>query len=113
MRWPAPLLYVSLAQREWPWRSPLARPPFGDVRRLWSCRNPVVLNKLGVSGMFPLNCDLGHNWMRLKRGAVEGGCGDTILARQRPYAAKSLFRIGLRCAKGIPFRPADLARGHS
>jgi hypothetical protein len=56
------LLYVSLAEREWPRRSRLDCPPFGDVRRLWRCRNPVVLNKPGVFGMFPMNCDLDRNF---------------------------------------------------
>src|SRR5260370_23699467 len=60
MRRPAPLLYLSLV--EWPRHSPLACPPFGDLCRLWRCRNPVVLNKLGVFGMFPMNRDLDHNF---------------------------------------------------
>ena len=51
--------------------------------------------------------------MGLRRGAVEGGSGETFLPWQRPYVAKLLFRIGLRCAEGDPFGPADLARGHS
>src|SRR5579864_1082768 len=61
MRRPAPSLCLSLVEREWPRRSPLACPPFGDVRRLWPHRNLAVLNELGVFGMFPLNCDLGHH----------------------------------------------------
>ena len=32
---------------------------------------------------------------------------------QRPYVAKLLFIIRLRCASGVPFRPADLTRRHS
>ena len=55
--------------------------------------------------------------MRLGRGAVEGGSEETSQPCQRSYVAKLLFRIGLRCAEGVPlgvpFRPADLARGHS
>ena len=50
---PAPLLHLSLAEREWPRLSPWACPPFDDLGGLWLCRNPVVLNKLGVFGMFP------------------------------------------------------------
>jgi len=42
--------------------SPLACPPFDDLGGLWLCRNPVVLNKLGVFGMFPVNRDLDHNF---------------------------------------------------
>jgi hypothetical protein len=29
---------------------------------LWLLRNPVVLNKLGVIGMFPMNPDLNGNF---------------------------------------------------
>src|SRR5260221_11518701 len=45
MRRPAPLLYLSLVARDWARFSALACPPFGDLRRLWRCRNPVVLNE--------------------------------------------------------------------
>jgi len=78
VRRPTPLLYVSLAERESARLSALVCPPFGDVRRLWRCRKLVVLNKLGVFGMFPMNCDLGHNCMRLGRGAGERGSGETF-----------------------------------
>jgi hypothetical protein len=52
---------MTLAEREWLGRSPhwLAL-PFGDLSGLWRYQNPIVLNKLGVFGMFPMNRDLDH-----------------------------------------------------
>src|SRR6266481_8384206 len=52
MRRPTPLLYLSLTERDWARLSVLACPPFGDVRRLWRCRNRAVLNKSGSVGTF-------------------------------------------------------------
>ena len=51
--------------------------------------------------------------MRVSAAAVEEGSGEPSLPCQRPYRAKLLSSMGLRSAEGVPFRPADLARGHS
>jgi len=68
--------------------------------RVWNVSDEIVI------WVTILISDLGHNWMDLGRGAVEGCSGETFLPCQRPYVAKSLFRKGLRCAGGVPFRPA-------
>src|ERR1700722_1474946 len=52
-------------------------------------------------------------WMPLRRTGVEGGSGETFLPRAVTCISKSLFHVGLRCSDGVPFRPADLARGDS
>jgi hypothetical protein len=43
------------------WALSIALPPVDDLRRFWRYRNPIVLNKLAVFGMFPMNRDLDHN----------------------------------------------------
>jgi hypothetical protein len=89
-------------------------PPFGDVRRLWGCPNPVVLNKLGIFGMFPMNREdeassgsqldtsRAHGVRRIRRGV------SALL--NEAYVAKLFLFQALGCR--VPFRPADLARGH-
>jgi len=52
---------LNLVERQSARISPWACPLFDDLGGLWLCRNPVVLNKLGVFGMFPMNRDLDHN----------------------------------------------------
>src|ERR1700756_2399896 len=111
MRRPAPLLYLSLVEREWPRRSPLACPPFDDLRRLWRCRNRAVLNKLGVFGMFPMNRDLDHNFAAswgLKKFRRDVSA---LISDLTPLSY--FFSEGYLSADGVPFRPADLTRRHS
>jgi hypothetical protein len=91
--------------------SPLDCPPFDDLGGLWLCRNPVVLNKLGVFGMFPMNRDLDHNFaaspgLKMFRGDVSG-----LISDLTPLSY--IFLRRLRCAEGVPFRPADLTRRYS
>src|SRR5580692_7075826 len=101
----APWLYVSAAEPEWPRRPSLPCPPFGDARRLWHCRNSVVLNKLGVFGMFPTGCD----WVTT--GCVSGAVGLEEVSERRFCLVRALTSLSYFFAKGyvvgrgyLPFR---------
>ena len=51
--------------------------------------------------------------MRLRRGVVGGGFGETFLRCQRPYVTKLRLRKVLRHGEGFTSVPADLAWRHS
>jgi hypothetical protein len=84
MRRPTPLLYLGLVERESARRSPLTCPPFGDVRRLWRCRNPVVLNKSASVGTF------------LRKGRGQPRDGNPRLCKALLWS-KSFICNGLAC----------------
>jgi hypothetical protein len=48
-----------------------------------------------------LNCDFGHNWMRLRRGGSKEVPEARFCPGERPYVTKLLFRKGLRREEGF------------